>query len=448
MSEAAVPETRYAKSGRYNIAYQVVGTGPFDLLWIPGFVSNVELAWEEPSLARFLHRLASFSRLILFDKRGTGLSDRVPIDELPTLEERLQDLVAVLDAVGSERAALFSHSEGGNLAVLFAATYPQRTIALATAGIFAKRIWSPDYPWAPKPEARAAEIEALERDWGVDAGIANLAPSAAQDEAFARRLATFFRRSASPGAAAALMRMNTQIDIRGVLPIIRVPTLIMHRTGDLDANVEEGRWIAGRIPGARFVELAGEDHLPWVGDQDAVLDELEEFFTGSRPPPQIDRVLATVLFIDIVGSTERVATLGDERWTRLLEAFLASVRAEVGRYRGREVDTAGDGLLAIFDGPGRAVRCALAIRQAVLGLGLEIRAGLHTGEVEVRDDDVRGIAVHIGARVAALAEAGEVLVSSTVRDLVAGSGLLFEDRGPHRLKGVPDAWRLYLVAAG
>jgi class 3 adenylate cyclase len=241
------------------------------------------------------------------------------------------------------------------------------------------------------------------------------------------------------------MRMNTQIDVRGVLPTIRVPTLIIHRTGDLDTNVEEGRWIAGRIPGARFVELPGEDHLPWVGDQDAVLDEVEEFFTGSRPAPQSDRVLATVLFVDIVGSTERAAALGDERWARLLEAFLAAVGAEVERYRGREVDTTGDGLLAIFDGPGRAVRCALAIRNVVHGLGLEVRAGLHTGEVELRRDDVRGIAVHIGARVAATAGAGEVLASSTVRDLVAGSGLVFEDRGPQRLKGVPDEWRLFVV---
>jgi len=256
------PETRYAKSGPYNIAYQVVGEGDFDLLWIPGFVSNIELAWEEPLLARFLSRLASFSRLIVFDKRGTGLSDRVPHDELPTLEERMYDVGAVLDAVRSERAALFSHSEGGNLAVLFAATHPERTIALVTAGIFAKRIWSPDYPWAPTPNERAKEIERMERNWGVDADVEHLAPSAARDEAFRSRLATYFRRSASPGAAAALLRMNSAIDIRDVLPTIRVPTLIVHRTGDRDASVEEGRWIAAQIPGARFLELPGEDHLP------------------------------------------------------------------------------------------------------------------------------------------------------------------------------------------
>lgn len=446
--EAVVPQTRYARSGRYSIAYQVVGDGPFDLLWIPGFVSNVELAWEEPLLARFLSRLASFSRLILFDKRGTGLSDRVPLDELPTLEERMDDLVAVLDAVGSERAALVSHSEGGNLAVLFAATFPQRTIALATLGIFAKRVWSPDYPWAPKPDDRAAEIEAMEGDWGVDSGVAKLAPSAARDEAFARRLAAYFRRSASPGAAAALIRTNTQIDIRQVLPTIRVPTLIIHRTDDHDAKVEEGRWIAAQIPGARFVELPGEDHLPWVGDQDALLDAVEEFLTGSPPVRSVDRVLASVLFVDIVSSTARAAELGDQRWRGLLEEFFGAVRRELTRHRGREVHTTGDGLLAIFDGPARAVRCAFATRDAVRRLGLEVRAGVHTGEVELTREDVQGIAVHIGARVAALADAGEVWVSSVVRDLVPGSGLVFEDRGTHRLKGVPDEWRLFSVAGG
>jgi pimeloyl-ACP methyl ester carboxylesterase len=439
------PQTRFTKSGPYNIAYQVTGGGPFDLLWVPGFVSNVELAWEEPLLARFLSRLASFSRLILFDKRGTGLSDRVPVDALPTLEERVEDLVAVLDAVGSTRAALVSHSEGGNLAVLFAATYPQRTLALVTLGIFAKRRWSPDYPWAPKPEEREAEIEVMERDWGVDSGVAKLAPSAARDEAFSRRLSTYFRRSASPGAAAALMRTNTQLDIRHVLPTVQAPTLVLHRTGDRDSNVEEGRWIAGQIPKARFVELPGEDHLPWVGDQDAVLDALEEFLTGSPPVRAVDRVLATVLFIDIVGSTQRAAEIGDQRWKGLLELFFAAARRELGRHRGREVDSTGDGLFATFDGPARAVRCALAIRDVVRGLGLQIRAGVHTGEVELVREEVQGIAVHIGARVAAAANAGEVWTSSVVRDLSPGSGLSFEDRGDHHLKGVPDEWRLFAV---
>lgn len=446
--EATAPETRYARSGPYNIAYQVIGDGPFDLLWIPGFVSNIELAWEEPLLSRFLTRLARFSRLILFDKRGTGMSDRVPPDALPTLEERMVDLVVVLDAVGSERAALLSDSEGGNLATLFAATNPGRTIALVTAGIFAKRIWSADYPWAPTPEQREIEIEATERGWGGDALMANLAPSAASDPTLARRLATYFRRSASPGAAAALMRMNTQIDIRGVLPTITVPTLVIHRTGDRDANVEEGRWLAGQIPGALFLELPGEDHIPWVGDQDALLDAVEEFLTGSVPAKAVDRVLATVLFIDIVGSTQRAAELGDARWTELLDAFFVAARRELGRHRGHEVDTTGDGLLATFDGPARAVRCTFAIQVAVRELGLELRAGVHTGEVELGREGIKGIAVHIGARVAALAGAGEVWTSSIVRDLVPGSGLVFDDRGIHALKGVPDPWRLFEVTAG
>ena len=304
----------------------------------------MELCWEEPLLARFLTRLASFSRLILFDKRGTGLSDRVPEEALPMLEERIDDVLAVLDAAGSERAALLGHSEGGNLAVLFAATHPSRCTALVTAGIFAKRIWSPDYPWAPRPEERERYMEKIEAEWGVDADVEHLAPSAARDEDFARRLATYFRRSASPGAAAALIRMNSEIDIRAVLPAIRVPTLILHRTDDRDANVEEGRWIADQIPDARFVELPGEDHLPWVGDQDCVLDEIEQFLTGQRTPPSPDRVLKTMLFTDIVGSTERAAELGDRRWkvaarTAPCDRARAArpVRRRGGRHCGRRV---------------------------------------------------------------------------------------------------------------
>ncbi len=438
-----VPETRYVKSGVYSIAYQVVGDGTFDLLWVPGWVSNVELGWEDPLLGRFLSRLASFSRLILFDKRGTGLSDRVPLEELPTLEERMEDIVAVLDAVGSTRTALFGFSEGANLAVLFAATYPERTIALATAGMFASRVWSPEYPWAPTPEERAKTIAAVERDWGVDPDVEHLAPSAVQDEAFKRRLATYFRRSASPGAAAALLRMNSQIDVRQVLPTIRVPSLILHRTGDLDSSVEEGRWIAAHIPTARFVELPGPDHLPWVGDQDGVTSEVEEFLTGVRPVPEVDRVLTTVLFTDIVGSTSRAVELGDRPWAELLERHRGLVRAELTRFRGREVDTIGDGFLATFDGPARAVRCAVAIASAVQALGLEIRAGVHTGEIELRGDDVAGVAVHIASRVSGLAGPGQVLVSRTVVDLVAGSGIEFADCGEHELKGVPGPWQLY-----
>jgi class 3 adenylate cyclase len=356
----------------------------------------------------------------------------------------MDDVVAVLDAVGSERTALFSHSEGGNLAVLFAATFPKRTIALVTAGIFAKRIWSPDYPWAPTPEARAAEIDDLERNW-PRSNVAHLAPSAARDESFGRRLATYFRQSASPGAAAAIYRMNTSIDIRGVLPTITIPTLMLHRTGDLDANVAEGRWIADQIPGARFVELSGEDHLPWVGDQDRQLDEVEEFLTGTRPPVEIDRVLATVLFTDIVGSTQRAVELGDRGWRDLLNQHHSLVRRELERFRGREIDTAGDGFFATFDGPGRAIRAACRIRESVANLGITIRAGVHTGELEVMGEKVGGVAVHAGARVMALAQPGEILVTRTVVDLVSGAGIVFETRGSHSLRGLPGDWPLFAV---
>lgn len=435
--------TQYARAGNLSIAYQAVGDGPLDLLYVPGWVSHVEECWEEPTLARFLSRLASFARLILFDKRGTGLSDRVPAERLPTLEERMDDVRAVLDAAGSGRAALFGFSEGGNLSALFAASYPERTRALATFGVFAKRRRSDDYPWAPTAEERDAAVELVEREWGRDMDLAVLAPSVAGDDAFKRRLTRYLRRSASPGAAAALLRMNTEIDIRAVLPAIRVPTLVLHRTGDRDASVEEGRWIAARVPGARFVELPGVDHLPWVGDQDAVLEEVEEFLTGVRRGPEPDRVLTTLLFTDVVGSTRTAADVGDRAWRELLDRHHAVVRCELERWRGRELDTAGDGFLASFDGPARAVRCAQAVVGEVEKLGLQVRAGVHTGECERAGDGLRGIAVHIGARVGARAGPGEVLVSHTVRDLVAGSGLTFEDRGEHELEGVPGTWRLY-----
>jgi pimeloyl-ACP methyl ester carboxylesterase len=438
------PETRYAKSGDVNLAYQVVGEGPLDLVYVPGWISNVELMWEEPAHAHVLGRLSGFSRLILFDKRGTGLSDPVPLDRLPTLEQRMDDVRAVMDAAGSDRAAVFGFSEGGQMSALFAATYPERTVALALYGTFAKRIWSPDYPWAPKPDARDEELAALERNWGTRMDLDQLAPS--ESEAFKSRLAAYFRRSASPGTGVALMRMNTQHDIREILPSIRVPTLVLHRRDDVDVKVEEGRWIASRIPGAKYVELSGDAHTLWGGDTDEIVDEVEEFLTGVRPARELDRVLATVLFTDLVGSTERAAELGDRGWSELLSAHDAAVRRELERFRGREVDTAGDGFLATFDGPARAVRCAVAVREAVRGLGLELRAGVHTGECELDGDKVRGIAVHTGARVASLAEPGEVLVSSTVKDLVAGSGIEFEDRGTHELKGVPGEWRVFAVA--
>ena len=440
------PETRYARSGDVNIAYQVTGAGPRDLVYVPGWVSNIELMWEEPAMARFLERLASFSRLILFDKRGTGLSDRVSNEELPTLEQRMDDVRAVLETVGSERAALFGHSEGGNMCVLFAATYPERTAALITLGCFAKRRDpDDDYPWAPTAENRQETAADVEREWGHlrAEDVEYYAPSRVADEQFVRNLERYLRRAASPGAAAALVRMNSYIDVREVLRTIRVPTVILHRTGDHDVNVAEGRYLASKIPGAKFVELAGADHWISAGDTDAVADEIEEFLTGTRPVPEPDRVLATVLFTDIVGSTERAAKMGDRGWRDLLGAHDAAVRRELERFRGREVDTAGDGFLATFDGPARAVRCAISAGEAVRELGMEIRAGVHTGECELDGRKIRGIAVHTGARVASLARAGEVLISHTVKDLVAGSGLGFEDRGVHELKGVPGEWRLY-----
>jgi class 3 adenylate cyclase len=436
-------ETRYARSGDVNIAYQVVGHGPLDLVLVFGWISNVELAWEEPHLRRFLERLASFSRLILFDKRGTGLSDRVSSNDLPTLEQRMDDVRAVMDAAGSERAALMGMSEGGPMCILFAATYPERTAALVTCGTYAKRRWSEDYPWAPTDEERQVFYHAIEHRWGEELGLDSLAPSRVNDPALKRWLEAYMRRSASPSAALALARMNTEVDVRDVLASVRVPALIMHRDGDRDARIEEGRYIAARIPGARFVELHGMDHLPWIGDQDAVLDEIEEFLTGVRPIPQPDRVLATVLFSDIVGSTEMAAALGDERWRELLARHHALVRAELARFRGREIDTAGDGFLASFDGPARAVRCGSALTSAVRELGMEVRIGVHTGECEVMEGKLTGLAVHIGARVAAMAAPGTVLVSSTVRDLVAGSGIEFDDRGLHRLKGIEGEWRLF-----
>jgi class 3 adenylate cyclase len=441
----ATPTTRYVRSGDANIAYQVVGDGPFDLIWVPGWISNVEVSWEVPEYERFLTRLASFSRLILFDKRGTGLSDGVSVEHLPGLEQRMDDVRAVLEAAGSTNAAVFGASEGGNLSMLFAATYPERVRALVLAAVYAKRLWSPDYPWAPTPEERARHGVEVEQNWSGDMDLAQIAPGALGDPALLRRITTFFRRSASPGAAAALLRMNTAIDTRSVLPTISVPTLLLCRAGDRDVSVEEERWIAGQIPRSTFVELPGDDHLPWLGDTDALLDEVEVFLTGERRRPDPQRWLATVLFTDIVDSTATAAALGDRHWHDLLERHHALVRRELDRFGGKEIDTAGDGFFATFDGPARAVRCASAIEEAVGELGLEVRAGVHTGEVEMVDGKVGGIAVHIGARVAHEAGAGEVLVSSTVKDLVVGSGLRFREHGRTTLKGVPGDWQLYVV---
>jgi pimeloyl-ACP methyl ester carboxylesterase len=440
------PVTRYARSGEVNIAYQVVGEGPLDLVFVSGWVSNLDLMWQEPSYARFLRRLASFSRLILFDKRGTGLSDRVPEADLPTLEARMDDVRAVLDAAGAERAALLGHSEGGPMCLLFAATHPERTVALVLIGTYARRLVGDGYPFGTSPEAYDGFLAEIADGWGGAVGLEARAPSLVDDTRFRTWWSDYLRMSASPGAALALTRMNGQIDVRPALETIGVPTLVVHRTGDRSLPVEGARYLAERIRGARLVELPGNDHLPFVGDQDAILDEIEEFLTGVRRGAGNDRVLATVLFTDIVGSTERAVELGDREWRDLLESHHLLVRRALESWRGIEVDTAGDGFLATFDGPARAIRCACAIRDAVRGLGLEVRAGLHTGECEVHGETVAGIAVHIGARVAALAGPGEVLVSSTVRDLVAGSGIEFDERGEHELKGVPGRWQLYSVA--
>jgi class 3 adenylate cyclase len=412
---------------------------------VPGWVSHLEVAWEEPTLARFYERLATFSRLILFDKRGTGLSDRVPESQLPDLETRMDDLRTVCDAVGSDRAALLGVSEGAPMSILFAATYPARTTAVILVGGYARRLRTPDYPWGTTAEELAAFQEEIARGWGGPVGLEARAPSRAGDPRFRDTWARYLRLGASPAAVAALVQMNAEIDVRSVLPTVRVPTLVLHRTGDRAFPVEGARYLAERIPGATFVELAGDDHIPWVGDSDRVLGEIEHFLTGERPQPDVDRVLATILFTDIVDSTTRVSSMGDAMWKETLAAHDERAKIEIGRHQGTYVNSTGDGLVARFDGPARAVRCALAIGTAVRPLGLEIRAGCHTGEVELAGSDVRGVAVHIGARVAALAGPGQVLVSSTVKDLVAGSGLSFDDFGTHALKGVGDEWHLYAV---
>jgi pimeloyl-ACP methyl ester carboxylesterase len=447
---AEIPATRYVKSDDVHIAYQVLGEGPFDLLFVHGFVSNVEATWRWPELSAFFRRLASFCRLILFDKRGTGMSDRG--SQNFTLEQRMHDVQAILDAVGSEQAALFGVSEGGPMSLLYAATYPQRTSALVLYGSYAKRSWAPDYPFGWNDEQWQRALDNIEHNWGSPQhnwsspqalSIAVRAPSATVGPQAAERLAAYLRASASPGAAAAVMRMNREIDVRNVLSATRVPTLILHRTADPFIEVEHARYLARHIVGAKLIEFSGEVHLPWLGDRDAILDKVEQYLTGGRRVHEPERLLATILFADIVGSTEHAAVLGDLCWRELLETFYVRVRELLQAYRGREIRTAGDGLLAAFDGPARAIRCAGAICEAVRLLGLEVRCGIHTGECERMGDDLAGIAVHIGARVAELAAPGEALVSQTVRDLVAGSGLTFEERGTHLLKGVPDEWRLY-----
>ena len=441
------PRTRYAKSGDLSIAYQVVGDGPVDLVQGPGSVSHLEYAWEEPGLARYLRRLAAFSRLISFDKRGTGLSDRAA--GIAPLEERMDDVRAVMDAAGSERAVLFGVSESAPLACLFAATYPERTAALVLYAAYAAEVRQPDYPWPPSAEEVAAHLEASARtiheDWGGVDWLADAAPSVADDPAFRAWFGTFLRLGASPGAAIALERMNAAIDVRHVLPTIGVPTLVLHRLDTRSYRVEEGRYVAARIPGARLVELPGSDYLPFVGDTDALVDEIEAFVTGVRPAGAPDHVLATVLAIEIAGAAGRAVALGDRRWADAQDRFQALAARELGRFRGRALELTGDRVVATFDGPARAIRCAAAIGDAARGLGLATRSGLHTGECEVRGERVSGVAVPLAAWVASQAALDEILVSGTVKDLVAGAGLRFADRGPRKLAGASGEWRLFAV---
>jgi class 3 adenylate cyclase/esterase/lipase len=432
-----LPETRYAKSGDVRIAYQVAGKGDLDLVFVPGFVLNVDLAWEEPGWAYFFERLGAFSRLIRFDKRGTGLSDRMV--DIANLEDRMDDVRAVMDAVGSERAALFGVSEGGPMSLLFAATYPERARALVLYAAYAR------HPTVSRDNI-AEHLDLIDRTWGTGEYMMRfMAPSRAADEAFRRELARRERQGASPSSAMTIVRMNSEIDARDILPTIRVPSLVLHRVGDTRVTVDAGRYLATHIPGAKYAELPGTEHNPF-GERDItdrIVDEAEEFLTGSRGDVEPDRVLATVLFTDSVDSTKRAAQLGDRDWRLLRDRHDDAVRQELGRFRGREVKTLGDGFLATFDGPARAVRCASAIIERVRPLGMDVRSGLHTGDIEIQRDDVGGIAVHIAARVAEMAGAGEVLVSNTVRDLVAGSGLRFHDRGRHMAKGLAEPLHLF-----
>jgi class 3 adenylate cyclase/DNA-binding SARP family transcriptional activator len=444
---AAAP-TRYARNGEISLAYQVLGDGPTTLLLVTGWVLPMEAIWEDPAYVRFVERLASSFRVILWDKRGTGLSDRVAVDRLPTLEERMDDIGAVLDAAGAERAAIAGLSEGAVLAALFGAAHPERTRALALYGGWGCTVGDESYRAMPGRERFEEFAADVQRSWD-DMGpfLALWAPTYEHDPAVREWWTRALHRGASPASAVAWLRMLADFDIRGVVGAIHTPTLVLHRAGDRIITVENGRWLAASIPGAEYVELAGDDHLWWLGDQDALLDEVERFLVGTAPAREPDRVLATVLFTDIVDSTRRATELGDRRWRDLMARHEAIVRDRLARFRGHEVKTLGDGFLSRFDGAARAIRCAAAIRDAVLPLGLELRAGLHTGEVEVVEDDVHGIAVAIAARVAATAAPGEVIVSRTVRDLVAGSGIEFEDRGTHDLRGVEDDWQLYALAS-
>jgi pimeloyl-ACP methyl ester carboxylesterase len=434
------PQVKYAKSGDLNIAYQVVGDGPFDLVIVFGFISHLDLFWDGPPFVNFIERLASFSRVILFDKRGMGLSD--PVEDVPTLEERMDDVRAVMDAAGSEKAALFGVSEGGMMSLLFASTYPERVRALVLYGSMARSTQSDDYPYGSPIDALHESAEHLvQPSWGQGFLIEVFAPSLVDIPEAQMFYARLERQAASPQMFTKIYQMFLDLDVRHVLPMIQAPTLVVHRKGDRVVNYRAARYLAERIKGSKYVELPGIDHSMLAGDVEPLLDETQEFLTGVRPVPVADRVLAT----DIVDSTKKAAELGDSKWRNVLDAHEKVVRKELERHRGREVKTTGDGFLATFDGPARAIRCGVAITEEVRPIGVQVRVGLHTGECEVRGDDVGGIAVHTAARISALAGASEVLVSRTVKDLVAGSGITFEDRGTHTLKGIPDEWALLAV---
>jgi class 3 adenylate cyclase len=435
---------QYAASGDAHLAYMVLGNGPVDLVWYSPGVSNVEF-WDLPFVRELAERLSSFSRLITFDQRGAGLSDPFPPQALPTLEERMDDMRAVLDAAGSKRAAIVGQGHGGPACILFAGTYPDRVSSLVLYDTYARWLRDDDYPVGMPTDVTERFRDLVRSVWGTGASIEFFIPSLAHDEGARRNWARSERMGASMAAVEALVAMWTGTDVRDILPSIRVPTLVIHRTGDVQFRVGHGRYLAERIPGARYVEFPGSDHF-WVGeDLELIAGEIEEFVTGARSGPASDRVLATVLFTDIVDSTATASAIGDRAWRELLDRHDQIVRRHLDRNRGHAVKHTGDGVAATFDGPARAITCACAIRDALRGLGLDVRAGLHTGEIERRGDDVSGVGVHIAARVAALAESGEVLVSSTVKDLVIGSGIAFEERGTHILKGVPEEWRLLSV---
>jgi class 3 adenylate cyclase/pimeloyl-ACP methyl ester carboxylesterase len=435
------PQTRYVEVAGAEVAYQIVGQGPPDVVYLPG-VGHIDLRWEDPAVAAFLERLASFSRLILFDRRGTGASAAIPDTAMPTWEEWVDDVRAVLDVAGSERTVVFAENDGGPTGLLFTAMQPERVSALILANTTARRLRADDYPIGRSPELVDGLVERYRAAWGTPDAVPRVFPSRAGDPEFGQWLAKFLRACATPKNMAAQFRYIIEnLDARHVLPLIQVPTLVLHSEGNLAYSIEEGRYLADHIDGARFVELTGGDH--WVAFSAMALEEIIEFLTGERPEVEVDRILTTLLFTDIVRSTQRAASLGDQRWRSLLDAHDRTVRDQLRRFRGKEINTTGDGFLASFDGPARAIRCALAINESTRDLGLDLHLGLHTGECEVRGDDLGGLTVHIAARVAASARPGEVLVSATVKDLVVGSRIEFVGRGEHELKGVPGTWRLY-----